>query len=111
MRQSAFEILGLKERYTKEDVKKKYLELIRKYSPESNPKEFMKIREAYDKINKPSTEKEFVIYKTPLEIFETQESEHKNEKLTKKVLTEIFEVPFDTVGELKQLLQKQEFNK
>ncbi len=109
MRQSAFEVLGLTEKYKKEDVKKKYIELIRKYSPETHPNEFMKIREAYDKINKSGMAKEFIIYKTPLEIFDKPEENVDDEKLTKEILTEIFEVPFDIVSDLKQLLPKQEF--
>ena len=47
-----YEILGLKPGATQAEIKKAYFRLIRKYSPESDPKQFQKIREAYDQLKK-----------------------------------------------------------
>lgn len=43
-----YSILGIDKNATKEEVKKAYYKLIRKYTPEKNPDEFEKIRKAYE---------------------------------------------------------------
>lgn len=43
-----FKILGLEENADKQQIKRAYFKMIRKYPPEIAPEEFKKIREAYD---------------------------------------------------------------
>lgn len=43
-----FKVLGLEETADKQQIKKAYFKMIRKYPPERAPEEFKKIREAYD---------------------------------------------------------------
>lgn len=43
-------ILGLTEGATEQEIKKAYFRLIREYSPETHPKEFQKIRQAYENL-------------------------------------------------------------
>ena len=45
-----YEILGLKPGASPLEIKKAYFKLIRQYSPESNPEQFQKIREAYEQL-------------------------------------------------------------
>ena len=45
-----YEILGLAPGASQTDIKKAYFRLIRQYSPESDPEQFQKIREAYEQL-------------------------------------------------------------
>ena len=50
-KQSAYEILGVEKEDTT-NLKAKYIELIRKHSPEQDPEKFMEIREAFEQLTK-----------------------------------------------------------
>lgn len=43
-------ILGVDENATDETIRKRYLELVRRYTPEKHPERFRKINEAYEAI-------------------------------------------------------------
>lgn len=45
-----YEILGLQPGASQLEIKKAYFKLVRQYSPESNPEQFQKIREAYEQL-------------------------------------------------------------
>lgn len=47
------EVLGLSHDADAEAIRRRYLELIREYSPESAPREFSEIRSAYDRLRDP----------------------------------------------------------
>lgn len=49
---NSYEVLGLKQGATPEEIKKAYFTLVRQYPPEENPEEFREIREAYEQLNK-----------------------------------------------------------
>ncbi len=49
----AYRILGLPESASDADVKNAYFSLIRQHSPEKDPEQFMKIREAYEHLTSP----------------------------------------------------------
>jgi curved DNA-binding protein CbpA len=46
-----YAVLGLERRAALSEVKRAYFELVRQYSPESNPEAFKLIRAAYEKLN------------------------------------------------------------
>ncbi|MBR1743137.1 MAG: DnaJ domain-containing protein [Lachnospiraceae bacterium] len=45
-----YEILGLKNGASKEEIKKAYFKMVRKHTPESDPEMFQKIRRAYEQL-------------------------------------------------------------
>lgn len=47
-----YEILGLASGASQADIKKAYFKLVRQHSPESDPEQFQKIREAYEQLKK-----------------------------------------------------------
>ncbi|MCD4745845.1 MAG: J domain-containing protein [Bacteroidales bacterium] len=109
IKKSPFEILGLLDNFSNDDIKSRYLELIRKNPPEKNPEMFMKIREAYELIIKPDLmPNSFPMYFKPLSLFENKKNEEDFE-LTRGVLKEIFETPFSPEFELKELFKPMKF--
>lgn len=108
---SAYEILGI-ESENIGDVKKKYLELVRKYPPENAPEMFMKIREAYDNIAKfqrKDSSIDFVLYKSPQSVFDVKKESKK--KMDKDILKDVFETPFKTETEVQKLIKNDTFKK
>lgn len=51
-----YQVLGLEQGATPQQVKKAYFTLVRQYSPEENPDKFREIREAYEQLQKPQEE-------------------------------------------------------
>ena len=101
-KKSAYEVLGV-EKENLDDIKTKYLELLRKHTPEHDPEKFMEIREAFELLTKSEgNENIYFLYKKPLSFFENIETP-KN-KLDKTIIQEIFETPFGTNLELEKLL-------
>lgn len=47
-----YDILGLEPEASQADIKKAYFKLVRQHSPESDPEQFQKIREAYEQLKK-----------------------------------------------------------
>ena len=86
-------------------IKKQYKRLIRKFTPEHHPKQFMKIRAAYERISHSNFEPltSFPIYKTPWNII-SKSSDQIEPSIYKEALSEIFESPYNTNFELKKLL-------
>lgn len=50
MVKSYYEILEISETKEKKDIKRAYAKMVKKYRPETNPKEFEQVREAYEKL-------------------------------------------------------------
>ncbi len=48
-----YHTLGLSPDSTEEELRKRYLELVRRYPPEKHPERFSKIHEAYEKLKNP----------------------------------------------------------
>lgn len=46
-----YAVLGLDRRATPAEIKRAYFELVRQYSPETNPEAFKQVRAAYEKLN------------------------------------------------------------
>lgn len=46
-----YEVLNINKNSSEKEVRERYFSLVKKYSPEKNPKKFMEIREAYDILN------------------------------------------------------------
>ena len=94
IKKTPYEVLGLKGDFEYSDIKKNYKQLIRKYSPQSEPKMFARIRDAYDIL----TNEEYFensIY-NDLFIFTLKEIKQKDYKISNiKYLTEMFETPFE----------------
>lgn len=54
-----YEILGLEQSASKEEIKKAYFRLVRKYPPDRYETEFMDIREAYETLSNEKTRKQY----------------------------------------------------
>lgn len=48
-----YHTLGLSPHCTEADLRKRYLELVRRFPPETHPDKFSKIREAYERLKNP----------------------------------------------------------
>ena len=57
-----YEVLGLPVGASGEEIKKAYFRLVRKHSPESDPKKFQEIRHAYEELKKTGGEQKGPIY-------------------------------------------------
>lgn len=53
MNGNAYEVLGLDQAATGEDVRQAYFRLVRQFSPEAHPEEFKRIRAAYETLRSP----------------------------------------------------------
>ena len=102
---SPYEILDVPIDATLTIIKKQYKRLIREYTPEHHPEQFIKIRTAYEQITQSDFNliKEFPIYKTPWESMSELKTTVKT-SVYKEGLSEIFESPYNTIFELKKLL-------
>ena len=62
-----YAVLGLERRAAPSEVKRAYFELVRQYSPETNPEAFKRIRSAYEKLNNPEkkTETDLFLFQPP----------------------------------------------
>ncbi len=57
-----FEILGIDETASDEDVKKAYFQSVRQFTPEKHAEQFKQIREAYDLLKDPSRRLEAEVF-------------------------------------------------
>ncbi len=57
-----YEILGLEPGASQLDIKKAYFKMIRRHSPESDPEQFQKIREAYEQLKSAADEPEGPVF-------------------------------------------------
>lgn len=70
-----YEILGLEREASKDEIKRSYFKLVRKYPPDRYEKEFMTIREAYETLSNEKTREQYdEINFLPIEIKEPFES-------------------------------------
>jgi len=62
-----YAVLGLERHATSGEVKRAYFELVRQYSPESNPEAFKQVRAAYEKLNSAEnkTETDLFLFQPP----------------------------------------------
>lgn len=62
-----YAVLGLERRATPGEIKRAYFELVRQYSPETNPEAFKQIRTAYEKLNSAEnkTETDLFLFRPP----------------------------------------------
>jgi len=110
IKQSAYEIFGITLEQVDSDIKTRYIELIKEHSPEKDPEKFMQIRQAYETIVNPDvTDMQLYIYRCPLEGIPDLSPEKEINPASKKILREVFEVPFDVFSELKRFLKPMSF--
>lgn len=64
MMRDPHEVLGLSHDADAETIRRRYLELIHKYSPERAPREFSEIRGAYDRLRDPVVHLEIRLFDT-----------------------------------------------
>lgn len=70
-----YEILGLEKEASKDEIKRSYFKLVRKYPPDRYEKEFMEIREAYETLSNEKTREQYdAINFLPIEIKELFDS-------------------------------------
>jgi curved DNA-binding protein CbpA len=62
-----YAVLGLDRRATPAEIKRAYFEMVRQYSPETNPEAFKQIRAAYEKLNSAEnkTETDLFLFQPP----------------------------------------------
>jgi curved DNA-binding protein CbpA len=53
-----YAVLGLERRATPSEIKRAYFDLVRKYSPETDPEAFKQIRAAYERLNSAESKNE-----------------------------------------------------
>ena len=65
-----YAVLGLDRRATPAEIKRAYFELVRQYSPETNPEAFKQIRAAYEKLNSAEnkTETDLFLFQPPSQL-------------------------------------------
>ena len=107
--QSPYEILEIPITATQRDIKIRYRDLVRQYSPEHQPEKFMEIRAAYDELMDTSMEARefFPMYKKPLDFLTEEGVENLQNTTQQHLLSSIFETPFDTVEEIEQLFKRK----
>lgn len=76
-----YHTLGLAPGCSPEELRKRYLELVRKYPPETYPERFSKIHEAYDKLKDP--------LETIPDMFFTFEPDDSFEQITADILQDV----------------------
>ena len=103
--QSPYERLQIPQNATTRDIKLRYRDLVREFTPEHSPEKFMEIRAAYDELMSTSMEARefFPVYQKPLE-FLTMENEESSDS-NNSLLSSIFETPYNTSKEIEQLLR------
>jgi curved DNA-binding protein CbpA len=109
VRYSPYEVLGLEANASERQAKRRYQQLIREHTPEHSPEMFNAIREAYEAIKSAGLESgsQFPLYRKPLDWLEAQAPEGgKSLESPKEALSEVFETPFSTAAELRNLLRK-----
>jgi len=93
IKQSPYEILGLKDNFSFKDIKKAYRVAIRNNPPEQNPQEFAKISDAYDVL----TNENYFLSGIKDNIFTLSVDKNINDvekSNNKEYLKKIFETPF-----------------
>lgn len=84
MKSSYYSVLGLQEGATPTEVKKAYFSLIRKFSPETDPEGFQRIREAYEQLKDGGSAEERPKFTIPKEKLATQMVQQCEEALKKR---------------------------
>jgi len=93
IKKSPYEMLGLKDNFTFEDIKKAYRQKIRENPPEQNPQAFSEISDAYDIL----TNEEYFFKDAPKELYALVvdiKVDESPKRETSRYLKNIFEVPF-----------------
>jgi len=91
MMKTPFEILGVSDNTTDEEIKKAYLQKIRQYSPEQNPEQFQLIRTAFEAVKTQPQRLKYQLFHSEVPSIETL-AEHilqtgTPRHLTKKIFT------------------------
>jgi DnaJ-class molecular chaperone len=112
MKQSAYEILNIPPQSGYKTIRSAYKLLMREFPPEKNPEKFSEIREAFEYLTQLETENipdQFPIYINFVrEMKEGQEGKSGanipvEESL--KILTQVFETPYNTLFDLTTLFE------
>lgn len=112
VRHSPYEILGIEATATEREAKRRYQQLIREFTPEHSPEKFAAIREAYETIKNAGlgSQDKFPIYRKPLDWLAAQQGGGQPAAATASLMhdafAQVFETPFNTTAELKNLLRK-----
>lgn len=120
---SPYDILNIEGGITQKQLKMQYKRLIRRFTPEHHPQQFIKIRNAYDSFLKNDDNvvelmnmdserpTHFPLYESVKIFFEeTPETDENNSDKTITALTTIFETPFDTHQEVFGILEAEKSN-
>lgn len=93
---NAFTILGVNKDSTDEEIRKSYLELVKRYSPDNHPSIFQKINDAYEKINTERKRMNYLLFNSfdrensPIEVLHSHASWPLNRKpLSFKAMKEL----------------------
>jgi len=94
IKETPYQVLGLKGDFEFSDIKKNYKQLVRKYPPQTEPEMIAKIRDAYDSLTneeyyEQSIENDLFVYT----LINTQKEMNEIDNI--KYLTTIFETPFE----------------
>ncbi len=106
---SPYEILEIPKNASTKDIKRRYKDLVREFTPEHHPEKFMEIRAAYDMLmsTEMNAQEIFPIYKKPLEFLNQSSEKTGSKNINKTLLGVFFETPFNTTTELENLFKQK----
>jgi DnaJ-class molecular chaperone len=85
-----FETLGLSHDADTEAIRRRYLELVRQYSPERSPQKFAEIRAAYDRLRDPVVNLESRIFSvTASQSFDSLATQMRPDVRGRRIATEL----------------------
>ena len=109
IKQSSYEILNIPFNASAREIKSSYKKMIRQYTPEHDPENFMKIREAYEYFTeeKPFELKQvFPVYKKPFLVINKKNNTQKGTSIVPiETLSTVFETPFNLEKDIKAALK------
>ncbi|HHM20432.1 MAG TPA: hypothetical protein ENJ20_00285 [Bacteroidetes bacterium] len=107
---SSFEVLGVEPGTSSAEIKRRYKALIRQHSPEKEPEKFSAIREAFENLNNGELGclEKLPIYRRPMEWLNQMENKEKKLDIPEREpLSGVFETPYNTWVELRNLIRKE----
>jgi len=108
---SPYEVLKIPHNATLKEAKRAYKKLIRVHTPEHDPEKFMEIRDGYEKFTDPNLVKikveQFPIYRSLYDMANAN-AVYDKVSLPKEILSDVFEMPFDTLDFANELLYLSE---
>ena len=112
MKQSAYEILNISPQSNYKTIRRAYKLLLREFPPEKNPKKFSKIREAFEHLTHEKTNRSLDELPRYIDFVKKMKGNQEEEKEdvapteeSLKILSQVFETPYNTLFDLTTLFE------